>query len=165
MRCVRSSPLNKVCRLKASLTTYPTYASGKQQRRGLGRNGFQLLNQSCAIELGHHQVGEYQIDAAALHGFDGAFGIGTREHANSRVSEVGLCERRESVRRRRRRESYVSVSFTPTEACSGALRSRVRANLGKPIREVAQLMLANQRFHFVDESSTVQMLNVEYQLF
>ena len=55
--------------------------TGKQQRRSIRRNCLQPVDQSGAAELGHHQVGQHQIDTAELHHFNCTFGIGTGEDA------------------------------------------------------------------------------------
>jgi len=51
----------------------------KQQGRGMRRNRLDLVNQFCAAEFGHHEIGQHQIDSATPHPFQGLLRVGTGE--------------------------------------------------------------------------------------
>src|SRR5664279_6118176 len=53
----------------------------KQQRRSMRRNCLDLVNQFCAAEFWHHEVGKHQINSTTLHGFQSMLRIGTSEDA------------------------------------------------------------------------------------
>src|ERR1700751_536078 len=49
--------------------------SGKQQSGRFGRYSLELIDKTNAVELGHHQVRQHQVDTAGLQDVDGTFRI------------------------------------------------------------------------------------------
>src|ERR1035441_6889353 len=70
------------------------------------RNRLDLVNQFCATEFWHHEVGQYQIDFATPHHFQGMQKIGKKEE--KKEGGQTLAHRRPT-----RRPSDLSISFAP----------------------------------------------------